>query len=227
MTSIINGILFWNSYKTTIRDSRISLQNTIIKEANGIYGSIFSKVETLTAEYADVILDLPLDNEAQLARVSESTVGSLKQIAGGGYWLEYYIIKDKKYYGPYWYKDGAEIKLTWDYSNEQNDYTINDWYKNDGIESGKKIVWSDLYNDTVTNVAMITATSALVQDSKKIGVVTIDIGLADLTDYINTIEIPGLTTYSLSLLTGKGMCVTNKDTSLIGQHTLSSRFFHK
>lgn len=38
---------------------------------------------------------------------------------------------------------------------------------NDGIASGKKIVWSDLYNDTVTNVAMITATSALVRDLKK------------------------------------------------------------
>lgn len=102
-TGVINGILFWNSYKTTIRDSRISLQNTFIKEANGIYGSIFSKIETLTGQYADVILELPLENEPQMARISESIVKSLKQIAGGGYWLEYFAIKEKKYYRPYWY----------------------------------------------------------------------------------------------------------------------------
>lgn len=46
-----------------------------------------------------------------------------------------------------------------------------------------------------------------------------------MTDYIKSIEIPGISKYSLSLLTEKGICVTNKDTSLIGTALYQPDFF--
>ena len=123
----------------------------------------------------------------------------------------------EKFYGPYWYRDGGTIKLTWDYGNEQNDYTQFDWYKNDGIATGKTVVWSDLYEDAVTGVPMITATSALSRDGKKQGVVTIDIGLKELTELFSAISLGEVSGSRLSLVTAKGVCVASSDSSLVGK----------
>ena len=221
MISLITGRLYWDTYKTTMENIKTSLINNIGKEANGIYGDLFSKIEILTSQYADIINVWDLDDFTRLEQISKVFFRSQKVIVGGGYWLEYNTIEDQKYYGPYWYEDGGSIKLTWEYSNEQNDYTVNDWYKNDGLASSQKVVWSELYNDTVTNVPMITATSALFQNSKKIGVVTIDIGLTELTNFFQTIEISEISDYSLSLLTQKGFCITNKNADLIGKQLYS------
>jgi methyl-accepting chemotaxis protein len=64
---------------------------------------------------------------------------------------------------------------------------------------------------------MITATSALQRDGEKTGVVTIDIGLKELTDYVESIKVTEIKDYSLSLLTQRGLCIANKDSALIGK----------
>jgi methyl-accepting chemotaxis protein len=217
MTAVLNGIMFSSAYSDNMKAIRSSLMNKVQREADSLYGGVFSKFEALAEEYAALISGLPLDDPKLLEKISVSFVASRAMIAGGGYWLEYDTIKGHKYYGPYWYRDGDDIKLTWEYSNEKNDYTQCDWYKNDGIAYGKKIVWSELYNDTVTNVPMITATSAMLRGGKKLGVVTIDIGLKELANYLQSIEIAELKTFSLSMLTRKGLCIASKDPGLVGK----------
>ena len=217
MMIALNTIVFWGTFTRDIESGKVSLQERIGKEAHDIYGKNFSKIETLAESYADMLDKLPLENAPLLETISRSFVSQNGIIAGGGYWLEYFTIPGKQYYGPYWYRDGNDIKLTWDYSNEKNDYTKADWYRNDGISTGTKVVWSELYNDAVTNVPMITATTAIVQKSKKAGVVTIDVGLKELTESFKTIKIPGLKTYDLSLVSKNGTCVVGRDPGLTGK----------
>ncbi|MEY8352345.1 cache domain-containing protein [Lachnospiraceae bacterium 54-53] len=51
-------------------------------------------------------------------------------ILGSGIWFEpnAYDIQ-KKYVGPYWYKEGDKTDLTYEYSNEEYDYFNQDYYK--------------------------------------------------------------------------------------------------
>jgi methyl-accepting chemotaxis protein len=216
MTGILTAIVFRGMYRSTVRNIKLSLENRMEREAHTMYGDIFAKIEVLTEEYAALVETFPLDDFAHLEKISTVVVAAQPIIVGGGYWLEYDTIPGKKYYGPYWYRDGSTIRLTWDYGNEANDYTLLDWYRNDGLASGQRVVWSELYNDSVTNVPMLTATSALVRDGRKEGVVTIDIGLAELTGYFKSITLPEIGRYSLSLLTSGGVCIVNSDPSLIG-----------
>jgi methyl-accepting chemotaxis protein len=210
-------ITFGSTFARDIESGKTSLAERIANEAHAIYGSSFSGIETLTASYADLLEKIPLDNEPMLETISRTIVSRDDIIAGGGYWLEYFTVPGKQYYGPYWYRDGSGIKLTWDYSNEKNDYPKADWYLNDGIAAKTRVVWSELYNDAVTNVPMITATAAIVRNSKKEGVVTIDVGLKKLTDNFKTIRISGLKQYSLSLVSKNGTCVVGSDASMTGK----------
>ena len=207
MTGILTALVFAWIFRTTTGNIETSLDNRIRMEANAINGTIFAKIGAVTENYAALVSVMPLDGDALLEEISPAVMGSSPLIVGGGFWLEYYTIADSKLYGPYWFRDGEKIRLTWEYSNEKNDYTKFDWYLNDGIASGRKVVWSEPYNDAVTKVPMITATSALVHGGKKIGVVTLDIGLAELTGYLDSIKISEIGDYSLSLLTRDGVCV--------------------
>jgi methyl-accepting chemotaxis protein len=101
MTSVLNVVFFAGIYNSSVSSVKTSLANRLEKEANAIYGNIFSKIEVLTEEYATPLNQIPLEATAQLEQVSLVFVKANNLIAGGGYWLEYNTIKNRKYFGPY------------------------------------------------------------------------------------------------------------------------------
>jgi methyl-accepting chemotaxis protein len=207
----------FRSFNSTIMATvRQSLLNETSAEANNVQVDVFARIEVITDRYADLISRLRFDDTLLLETLSVGFFESLDVIVGGGYWLEYQIIPGKKYYGPYWYHDNGDFVLTWEYSNAENDYTTFDWYRNDGLATGTRVVWSEPYNDAVTGVLMITATSAIRDGSRKLGVVTIDIGLEELTKYIGSIQLPGFRDYGFSLLDGSHRYISHNERSRIG-----------
>jgi hypothetical protein len=113
-------------------------------------------------------------------------------IVGGGFWLEpYEYSKEEKYYAPYLYRDGGNIEVSWDYSNEEANYYQYDWYQN-GIQSDKPVVWSEPYADAVTDVPMITSSSVIVKDGKQkeCDFRKNNTGMVFLTDNIIKTKIP-------------------------------------
>ena len=197
----------------------MNLSGKMEKEAQTIYGSMFSKFEATAAHYAMLITGIGFDHLEELSAISAITMASDASISGGGFWLEPYVVPEEKLYGPYWFYEAGNVKLSWEYNNEHNDYKQFDWYKNDGLAHNKKYVWSELYNDAVTGVPMITITSALLdpQSKKKLGVITIDLGLEPLSAYFATITFPTIREYSLSLINKNGTCLNNKDKNVIGK----------
>ena len=218
--SMLGTITFRQFSKLIIHTLKIGLSGRVEKEAQTIYGNMFSKFETIAAHYAMLITGMGFDHPEELAAISAITMASDTSISGGGFWLEPYVIPEEKLYGPYWFYDAGNIKLSWEYNTELNDYKQFDWYKNDGIARNKKYVWSELYNDAVTGIPMMTITSALLdtQTKKKLGVVTIDLGLEPLTTYFTAITFSDIHDYSLSLINEHGICLNNnKDNSIIGK----------
>lgn len=221
MTILLLAGIFPDHYRQSLRTIRSSLFHEIQKEAYNVYGTIFAPVETLTEQYAAIINELGFEDLGTLETISRTQIAARNLIVGGGYWLEYYTIPGEKFFGPFWYREGDEILLTWDYSNEENDHTRFDWYRNDGIATGQAVVWSDLYEDALTGVPMITATSALMQGQQKTGVVTIDIGLEELTDYFSRIEIDLISEYTLTLLSREGQAIASSDGSRVDTQPFS------
>ena len=215
---MLGTITFSRFSQLIVHHITIGLSEKIEKEARTIYGNMFSKFETVAANYARLITGIGFDHTEELAAISAITMASDSSISGGGFWLEPYVVPGEKLYGPYWFDDAGKITLSWEYNNERNDYKQFDWYKNDGIALNKKYVWSELYNDAVTGVPMMTITSALLDthSNKKLGVVTIDLGLEPLSEYFAAITFSDIREYSLSLINKNGICLNNKDKKLIG-----------
>ncbi len=218
MIALVSTYTFVTYYDNTLKNIQSFLVRDVEKEANYIYGDVFAKIEVLSESYASVITTYNDFDVSFLEDISKKIVDSRSIIVGGGYWLEYNTIPGKKYYGPYWFRDGQNIKITWEYSNEKNDYTKFDWYLQDGLSAGARTVWSKPYNDAVTQVPMITATSVLQRNGKKIGVVTLDLGLKEMSDYVTSLKIAGLSDYSFSLLSVNGIYLANSDKTLVGKN---------
>ncbi|MDL0089774.1 methyl-accepting chemotaxis protein [Campylobacter sp. PS10] len=215
--AILLGVIFKQFSHTIIEDIRINLQNNVQKESKSIYEEIFAKIETTASNYATLINELKFSDKDALNKISDAIVGSDSAIVGGGFWLEPNVVSGERFYGPYWFRDNGKITLTWDYSNEANDYTKFDWYKNDGLAKNQSVVWSETYKDEVTGVPMITATSALKDGAKKLGVITIDLGLKELSEYFSQINFKGISSYDLALISADGTYINAKNSELIGK----------
>lgn len=158
------------------------------KEAAEI-SSQFERWGEASRSYAATIGQMPGYDTPLLIDILHKYLDSDKSIVGGGFWLEpYQYSKTDKYYGPYLYRDGENALLSWEYSNEEADYFQFDWYKN-GFSHEQSVVWSEPYPDAVTKVPMITATSAILKQDKKVGVITLDIGLKELQDHVANFKV--------------------------------------
>ena len=53
----------------------------------------------------------------------------LPEAIGGGLWYEpYAIFKDRKYFGPYVYREDGQVHFTWDLNTPKYDYPHQAWY---------------------------------------------------------------------------------------------------
>lgn len=73
-------------------------------------------------------------------------------------------------------------------SDDSYDAATREWYKN-AIEHLGEVRWTSPYIDATTNDYVITASTAVVEDGKTLGVVAFDIELEVLTEYIAQSEI--------------------------------------
>jgi methyl-accepting chemotaxis protein len=146
----------------------------------------------------------------QLLAFGKKDIADSDLAYGSGFWFEPYTFdKTQKYYGPYVYKDGSDIKLTWEYSNADYDYPKYDWYKL-GMQSDS-VAWTQPYLDTVSGVSMITTSSPIKINGQAVGVTTTDINMKQLTDYVRKQKV-GKTGYSF-IVTGQGYYLGSKKTA--------------
>ncbi len=206
---LVSGCIIFFNFRNIFQDEAITkIQNQVEHEASKI-NTTFEQLSETSYLYASDIGIMPGYSEDTLFPILENDIRNHSLIVGGGFWLQpFEYDKSQKYYGPYMYRDGDKITLTWDYSKEENDYFQFDWYK-DGLSTDKNVVWSEPYADAVTGVNMITATSPIHKDGKVTGVVTLDVGMDELYKSIQSIKI-GDTGYAY-LISADGFYLAHKD----------------
>lgn len=184
------------------------LKTQVDKEA-GYLADQINNVGNVSKSISNNISAMDTYDETYMLNMLQPYVDKNTMAYGAGVWFEPYVVKpDQKYYGPYVYKNNNQLAVTWEYSNEQYDYFKYDWYKN-GLNTNKDLVWSEPYLDTVSGVAMITASSPIRKDGKVLGVTTCDINLKNLQDYIKNIKV-GKNGYAV-VVTDQGYYLGSKD----------------
>lgn len=129
--------------------------------------------KTLTLdEYEDMLAGVISDNDIVL---------------GSGIWFEPYAYNDEKYVGPYIYKNGDAIDVTYDYSNAEYDYFSQEYYTL--AKASTTPVITDPYYDPTSGMVMSSCTMPIFDNEKFIGCVTVDIELSSIQNVINSIVV--------------------------------------
>lgn len=147
-------------------------------------------------------------------RFISSLVKSDDAIFGSGLWFAPDAYPGQKWFGPYYSKENSgNVTMTMDYSNEAYNYPQFAWYK-ESIKGGKDVFWDEPAYDEVSKTAMLTSSAPIIRDGQVVGVVTVDIGMKELEDYIQNIKI-GENGYAFLLTqTGKFVASRNAEQNL-------------
>jgi len=149
--------------------------------------------------------------------VYEALIGKILQdndlILGVGIWFEPFVFdKTQEYVGPYAYRDGDKVVLTYDYSNAEYDYLNQSYYLD--AKATKEPTITDPYYDATSDTIMATCTMPIYNDSLTyIGCVTIDIKLATIQDLVDAIKVG--TNGSAFLLNSEGVYLAGVDSDKI------------
>jgi len=150
-------------------------------------------------------------------KVYEALIGKILQdndlILGVGIWFEPFVFdKTQEYVGPYAYRDGDKVVLTYDYSNAEYDYLNQSYYLD--AKATKEPTITDPYYDATSDTIMATCTMPIYNDSLTyIGCVTIDIKLATIQDLVDAIKVG--TNGSAFLLNSEGVYLAGVDSDKI------------
>lgn len=111
-------------------------------------------------------------------------------VFGSGLWYAPNALPERgKWFGPYFFKDDKNaITMTMDYSTEEYNYPQYEWYKH-CIQGEQKVFWDEPAYDDVSKTSMMTSAYPIVHEGKVEGVITVDIGLKELEDYVKSIKV--------------------------------------
>ncbi len=134
-------------------------------------------------------------------------------VLGSGLWFEPYAYDAaEEYIGPYWYKDGSSITETWDYSNADYDYFVQEYYTNAKAITSMQAVITDPYYDETSGCIMASCSAPIFDENGTyIGCVTVDIELSSIEEATAAISMGR--TGSAMLTTASGTFLYSSDSS--------------
>ncbi len=198
--------------------SKSIINSEIEENMNSQLNYITEGIEKSLSNHNQLAVTLAKLVEASMSSANEETyIGMIERVVttnkdtfGSGIWFEPYTFnKEKKHFGPYAFKEGDNVSLTMEYSNEEYDYFGYDWYTN-AIKSKDTSVWSDPYFDETSNVTMITTSLPFLNNSEEVaGVISADIDLKSIQTLVSEIAV-GETGWAF-LLNDEGTYIGDKD----------------
>jgi len=177
---------------------------------------VSTKVEGLAQTTVHTYQTTPL---LQLEGVLKNITASSSSALGAGLWFEPNVFDPtKEYVGPYAYKDGDEIVVTYDYSTPEYNYFSSDWYKN-GKASEGPAHFTDPYYDETLDAVMSSCVAPMLLDGKVYGVASIDLKLSTIQEIVDNLD-PGKSGIAY-LVKADGTYLNNKDKAKIMKTKIS------
>lgn len=161
----------------------------ILKSNDGAMGHYLNSIEGMATTLASSVeSSFSTIGLSMYERMLAKVIPENDVVIGSGLWFEpYSIYSTKEYVGPYVYKSGNSIEITYDYSTPEYNYFEQDYYKR--AKATKKIsIFTDPYYDPVSDTYMATCAAPIIVNDKFIGCVTVDINLNTITELITGIK---------------------------------------
>ena len=213
LAMVLLTVISVNSSKSTINeqiDDRMSAElaaqegeigeylDSVSNMANTIAALVESSYTTTSLEeYGEILGNIISDNDI---------------VMGSGIWFEPYAYDStEEYEGPYYYKDGDEIVTTYDYSNAEYDYFVQEYYTM--CVNATTAQFTDPYYDATSDCIMSSCAAPILVDGKFIGCVTVDIELSSISTLIGNIQVGE--TGKAMLITGSGVYMAGVDDTKI------------
>lgn len=185
------------------------LQLQVAKEASYLEG-LLEKTGKLTQSFSYAVSNGELASIASLERTLVDVVEADPLIVGGGFWMEPYVFDpQQRLFGRYAARGDSGVALDPQYADGTYDYLSQDWYKVGLVDA--QLVWTEPYEDPISQVPMITAESPIRRDGKIAGTVTMDIGLSELNKSVENLKV-GVTGYGF-IVSKSGIYVAHRDSS--------------
>lgn len=190
----LTAIEYFSSRQAILQDVETETRNTISAAANNLENRLNS-IEETTKLLAEVIMHTE-HSENDLLLLLEQAVDERTDIYGGAIALDPRWASDtRRGFAPYYYYSTPDpLGLALNYSNLAGDYnyTRKAWYR-EPRDQGTGI-WTEPYMDTGGgNVLMATFAVPMYRSIKGraefYGVVTADLALRDIQNYVNSIEL--------------------------------------
>ncbi|MBO6203118.1 MAG: methyl-accepting chemotaxis protein, partial [Selenomonas sp.] len=216
---LLTGILL--SIQTFINISQFKggmeeqVKATLEGQAGEIAGKLDQRILQIAQKTGGLALGVSQLNDYDtdvMFGMADGYVLSDPLIIGSGFWFEPFAYdEDIEYYGPYRTKgNDGKVSLDMSYSNAEYGYTKFDWYQN-AMKAPGTVAWTGPYLDEVSHTTMLTSASAIRENGKSVGTVTVDIGITELEDYVKNITI-GSSGYAF-LVSQEGFYLASKDDS--------------
>ncbi|MGO0060482.1 methyl-accepting chemotaxis protein [Brevibacillus fluminis] len=213
LLSIFNYVQFKSE---SLASAKRNLLLQVESESTHLFG-VLDKAGKVSNTLGYTILHEGPQNISSVEKTVMGVVESESTILGGGFWMEpNQFDPTKRLYARYALKDQAGAKIVPQYSGAY-DYLHDDWYRTGFVD--KQYAWTEPYADPVTKIQMITASSPIRKDNKIIGIITMDIGLADLKKSVEKLKV-GTTGYGF-VVSQTGAMVTSVDANAQEKRTIS------
>jgi len=223
------AIIFLLIFVYNYNISRKIVRKNLIIDAENLTSLTVARVEKVLNSVEKIpynfsrIIESGNYSEEELLQLIYEMVNNNPEIYGAALAFEpYYHDPSEKYYSPYFYRDSAKISFKY-IGDEQYDYFSMDWYQIP--KELDRPMWSEPYFDEgAGNAIMSTYSVPIYKDQngrkKFIGVLTSDISLDWLQEYMNSIKIYE-TGYGF-MISSNGTIVTHPDKELIMNETIFS-----
>ncbi|QEN04616.1 methyl-accepting chemotaxis protein [Thiospirochaeta perfilievii] len=146
-----------------------------------------------------------------------------KSAAGYGLWFDKEVFKEDPYVGPYAYRDGNEIILTYDYEDPEYDFQSSEWYTKtlpsqwDREKPRDGFFITDPFYDEILDVTFITMGRTISDNNGKIvGMVSCDWTLDFITDLLSNVVITD-SSFPFLLDNGSNTILYHPDNNLLGK----------
>ena len=190
------------------------VKNSLGQQATAITNKLdqrLMQVEQKTAGLELTATQLKVYDLDILYGMAKGYIESDNLVVGSGYWFAPNAYQEgQAYFGPYLIRDGGTVKLTMDYSDTSKgyDYQKEKYYTEAMASPGKNIVIGP-YHDEISGRNMMTSARAFSQNGHIDGVISIDMNIDELEDYVKNIQV-GDTGYAF-LVTHDGYYLASRD----------------
>ena len=222
---VITALSAKSSYDNIARLAGIAMKETIASNNAKIHEELM-RIEMITVGMAaDAEYDYKKEKPEELGQDIIKLLEDEKITNGGGIWFEPFKYKpNMQYVCPFTFRDNGSLKLSMNYVQESGEYTPTDWYKDGKAKKHGEASLSSPYYDPAAKVVMATFSSPMYSEgdeSKFIGVATVDVSLQSFADLVGAIKV-GETGHAI-LTSDKGVYIAGVENEKLVKETFATK----